>query len=204
MAPELFQYLASDNKSTTSALKKPVDVFALGTLIYEVLPRSVYAKSRCSTHQQVLTGQRPFHGRDRAVVKYFASKGEKLERPSWTSIPNHPAWDMVERCRAKKPEDRPELIEVLDCLARASKVPPKRWLSPPSRPQSSSRATPMSSSPVLSLVPVISRLQLGARSLLKGATVQLLGYVDGSKSRWRVMEGRIKKQAPRPKKRNSS
>lgn len=39
MAPEL---LETEGPSTTRILKKPADIYALGMLIYEVLPRVVY------------------------------------------------------------------------------------------------------------------------------------------------------------------
>ena len=213
MAPELFEYPTSGNRSTP---KKPVDVFALGTLIYEVFPQVVYAKSKCLIHQQVLAGQVPFHDVDREVVKFVNSRGKEIERPSWTSIPNHPAWDMVDRCRATKPEDRPELAEVLECLTRASENPPTEWPSQPNAdasssslgsslcPQPSSQATPTSSSPVLSFSPIAPRVQIGAQSSLRYVAVQSLAYRDNSKFGWKVMGSGTKKQEPRPKKRKTS
>ena len=157
MAPELFHYLTSDDISAVPLPKQPVDVFALGTLIYEVMPQVVYTKSKHSINRQVLSGRQPFHDVDRRVTKLFASKWTKLERPEW-AFPNHAVWDIVERCRAEKPNDRPKPAEVLECLTHASKDPPAVWPSPPtvssasflgssSRPHPSSRVTLRSSSP---------------------------------------------------------
>jgi len=50
MAPELFMP-ANDNQSTISAPKMRVDVFAFGTLIYEVLRQISYANIKYSIHQ---------------------------------------------------------------------------------------------------------------------------------------------------------
>lgn len=208
MAPELFKYHASKNRPE----KGPVDIFALGTLIYEVLYRTVYAKSKCIIHQQVLTGQEPFHGYDQRVVRFLASKGEKLAQPSWTPIPNHPTWDMVERCRAKEPEDRPKLTEVLKCLTLASEDPPAEWLLPPqasplpsflglsSWTEPSPRTTPMPPPPV----PPLSHPKMHAQPLMRHKTAQLLAYKSGSEFRWGVVEGGTKKREPRPKKRETS
>lgn len=157
MAPELFDCLASDDISAAPLHKQPVDVFAFGTLICEVLLQVVHTKSKHSINRQVLSGLRPFHDVDHRVTKLFASRWTKLERPSW-AFPNHAVWDMVERCRAEKPNDRPKLAEVFECLTHASKDPPAVWPSPAtvssasflgssSRPHLSSRATLRSSSP---------------------------------------------------------
>jgi len=50
MAPELFKRLVNTVRSTVSQLKEPVDVYAFGTLIHEVLPWTVYANCKGSIH----------------------------------------------------------------------------------------------------------------------------------------------------------
>lgn len=171
-------------------------------------------KSKCSIHRQVLSGQRPFYDWKPDVIRHAAAEGLKLDRPSWTSIPTHAVWDMVERCRAKEAEDRPALTKILECLTHASKDPPAEWpsLLPLSTlissssggsapwPQSSSQATPLSLPPVLWRSQIASDL---AQPPQKSVTVQLLVHNDGPMLRWRVMGDGIKKQEPGLKKRNT-
>jgi hypothetical protein len=51
MPPELLVRQANDDESTVTLPKEPADVFALGTLIHEVLSRIVYTNSKDLTHR---------------------------------------------------------------------------------------------------------------------------------------------------------
>ena len=76
----------------------------------------------------MLCGKQP---PSRVFFKKLENKGERLEKPSWTSISNHPIWEMVEVCRASEVNKRPNLQDVLKFLTDWSKEPPLYWPSPP-------------------------------------------------------------------------
>ena len=86
----------------------------------------------------MLSGQKPFHGKHPEVIKRLARDGEQLERPLWTSIPDHPVWEMIERCRAFEPTERPNLSDVRGCLDSSPTDLPERWPSPPTSDASGS------------------------------------------------------------------
>ena len=88
------------------------DCYALGMVIYEVL-----------------SGQKPFaQCREPTVIRKVID-GERPERPQGTAGAwfVDDVWGMVERCWEPRPENRPDVKSVLQCLERV----PER-LQPPS------------------------------------------------------------------------
>lgn len=78
----------------------------------------------------MLSGKRPPH-RGRRAIGDHAKEGTRSEWPSWTSIPNHPVWKVIEKCRATQPMDRPKLSDVIESLKSSSADSPERWSPPP-------------------------------------------------------------------------
>ena len=81
---------------------------------------------------QVLAGDLPFRPGD-AVG--FSSGGYSPKRPSWTPIPDHPLWDIVESCWEQHPDRRPRVAEILNTLTSPGMTFPEVW---PSRDDGSS------------------------------------------------------------------
>ena len=110
MSPELLdpeRFGFADSRPTMES-----DCYALGVVIYEVL-----------------SGQKPFaQCREPAVIRKVID-GERPERPqgavcAWFV---DEIWGMVERCWESRPENRPDVGAVLQCLERVS----ERFRSPP-------------------------------------------------------------------------
>jgi len=112
MSPELLdpeRFGLADSRPTMES-----DCYALGVVMYEVL-----------------SGQKPFaQCREPAVIRKVID-GERPERPqgavgAWFV---DDVWGMVERCWESRPENRPDVGAVLQCLERVS----ERFRSPPPR-----------------------------------------------------------------------
>ena len=82
------------------------DCYALGMVIYEVL-----------------SGQVPFAPFGRYTVMRKVMDGEHPERPEGAAGMQFTddLWRMLNRCWATRPEDRPSVLDVLECLERVSK-----------------------------------------------------------------------------------
>ena len=116
MSPELFDPEVQDCSPT-----KHSDCYALGMVIYEIL-----------------SGHVPFYQNANLVVPGLIFAGERPERPEgpegvWFT---DDVWAVLERCWAHKPNDRPGVKDVLQCLKEASRV----WTS--SSRMTSSPTTP--------------------------------------------------------------
>ena len=83
--------------------------------------------STSSIPLQVLVGDLPFSFRDSIR---FSSGGDSPKRPSWTPIPDHPIWDLVESCWEQDPDKRPQVTEILDTLTSPGMTFPEVWPSP--------------------------------------------------------------------------
>ena len=132
MAPELLIsiYRVDNCPSNVPPPKEPVDIYAFGMVIYEVLSLISPKNSTGSIPLQVLSGQRPFHGYNYDPTSLIID-GHRPQRPSWSSIPNHPIWDMAERCWRHDPAGRPKLAEILNFFTSKCTTPPTQWPSPP-------------------------------------------------------------------------
>ena len=174
----------------------------------------------------MISGQRPFHGRDYGLASSIID-GNRPQRPPWSSIPNHPIWDMAESCWREDPEGRPKLTEILQSLTSACTSPPTEWPSPPMTASTPSVAwsspriqptplitpavppvlpprpplpPPRVSVPVLRHPPLPPTLQtqINALSMLRPMAmgIQFI-FCDQPVFRWRVAGGGITKQPPR-------
>jgi serine/threonine protein kinase len=106
MSPELLapDLLGLKNSRPT----KSSDCYALGMVIYEVL-----------------SGQAPFAPFSQYVVMRKVMDGEHPEKPegvegAWFT---DELWRMLNRCWATRPESRPSVAVVLECLERVSRDP---------------------------------------------------------------------------------
>lgn len=153
MAPELVAHQVSEDRSNVRLPKEPVDVYALGMLMYEVRSRVVYDDGKTLIPLQVLCGEQPFHGslKPHGAIRFSTVKGTRPELPSWLSIPDHPIWNTVKLCWSQEPEKRPQLSEILDSLISACRDPPAEWSLPPSADSTPSNTH---SSRIKSTVPV--------------------------------------------------
>ena len=82
MAPELFQKRSYSHK---------VDVFAFGTLLWEIFAREI-----------------PFEGQENTDIMKKVVKNEPLKKVEYS------IQSIVEACRALNPNERPELAEILE------------------------------------------------------------------------------------------
>jgi serine/threonine protein kinase len=105
MSPELFGlegFGLNDSRRT-----KYSDCYALGMVIFEVL-----------------SGQVPFPRDDNIyTVVAKVARGERPKRPEGKWFTNE-LWKTLEQCWSPKPEDRPAVDAVLDCLGRVSASQP--------------------------------------------------------------------------------
>jgi len=101
MSPELFDPKIEDHRRT-----KYSDCYALGMVIYEVLSRHI-----------------PFHKDPNLVVVVKVVNGGRPERPKgaegivWFT---DDVWGALERCWTSRPENRPSLEDILQCMEKAS------------------------------------------------------------------------------------
>jgi hypothetical protein len=117
MSPELLY--PEDFGLKDSRRTKRSDCYALGMVIYEVL-----------------SGQVPFSPHRSFTIAVRVSRGERPERPrgaerEWFA---NSVWEALERCWAPKPDDRPRIGDVHQCLEEASRFwTPLSWTveSPP-------------------------------------------------------------------------
>ena len=109
MSPELFlpeRFGLKDSRQT-----KRSDCYALGMVIYEVL-----------------SGQAPFPQCTRYAAVLRALMGERPERPQGVEgkLFADDIWNVLGRCWEPKPDDRPSIGYVLQCLEEVSKI----WTPP--------------------------------------------------------------------------
>ena len=100
MSPELLDSGAQDRQPTRYS-----DCYALGMVIYEVI-------SLCM----------PFHRHQNSVIPGKVVQGDRPERPKGVDGVQftNDMWEMLERCWAPKPGNRPRIEDVLRCLERGS------------------------------------------------------------------------------------
>lgn len=91
----------------------------------------IFDNSTSSIPPQVLTGNPPYGPRH---IFRLSSSEDSPKRPSWTPIPDHPIWDLVERCWEQDPGKRPQVTETLDALTSPGMTFPEVW--PPPKPGS--------------------------------------------------------------------
>jgi hypothetical protein len=104
MSPELFypeDFGLEDSRRTERS-----DCYALGMVIYEVL-----------------SGQVPFSPHRNCTIAVRVSRGERPEWPQGAEREwfGNGVWGVLERCWMPKPDDRPGIGDVLQCLLEASK-----------------------------------------------------------------------------------
>ena len=115
MSPELLDPEIQDYCPT-----KYSDCYALGMVIWEVL-----------------SGHKPFYQFANGVISGKVVRGDRPERPQgaegvWFV---DEVWEVLESCWTTRPESRPRIEDVLQCLGRASrswKPPSPRLLAAPS------------------------------------------------------------------------
>ena len=106
MSPELFY---PDKTCVKSArLTKQSDCYAFGMVIYEVL-----------------SGQVPFAPFHYCIVLRKVIQGDRPSRPNGPEGKrfSNDLWRTLNRCWAARPERRPSVTTVLECLERVSRVP---------------------------------------------------------------------------------
>ena len=113
MSPELFRPETNSPRRT-----KYSDCYALGMVIYEVL-----------------SGRIPFYQYHTSSIFWKVSQGDRPGRPEgveglWFT---DDVWEMLGRCWAPKPENRPSIGDILQCLERVSSswTPPSPLLLGP-------------------------------------------------------------------------
>ena len=115
MGPELLspqQFGFKDGRPTRHS-----DCYALGMVVYEVLTRRI-----------------PFHLDADLIAFMHVVEGKRPERPqgvgeAWFT---DDVWEVLERCWTQRPESRPSIKDVLQCLGKASRswTPPPPWVTP--------------------------------------------------------------------------
>lgn len=109
MGPELFDPEIIDHRQT-----KYSDCYALGMVIYEVL-----------------SGLVPFFQYASSIISEKVLKGDRPERPQGVDGVCFAGgvWEMLERCWAPQPGNRPNVEGVFGCLEAVS----RSWVPPPPR-----------------------------------------------------------------------
>ncbi|KAK7036565.1 Homeobox protein tos8 [Paramarasmius palmivorus] len=98
MAPEMFE--VEDHRSGKDVDKSPRDIYAYGCTIFEII-----------------TGAPPFSGlREGAIIKQVMS-GNRPPKPIYGWCPDL-VWDLVERCWAQSPVERPRAAQIERYLER--------------------------------------------------------------------------------------
>ena len=102
MSPELIdpQRFGSEEARQT----KSSDCYALGMVIYEII-----------------TGNYPFHQHREMVILMKVLNGE---RPPRTASFTDSLWKMLQRCWKARPDARPTIEDVLQCLEQEEALPP--------------------------------------------------------------------------------
>ena len=106
MAPELFDPQIQRHCRTVCS-----DCYALGMVIYEVLSERM-----------------PFHRYLDLAISWKVLTGERPERPRGAGFTDD-VWEVLKRCWAPQPGDRPSIKDVLQCLEKAS----ESWIPPSPR-----------------------------------------------------------------------
>ena len=82
---------------------------------------------------QVFTGEWPFPGLWNINVTARLVEGERPTRPEHPAV-IEPLWELMQRCWDKKPEDRPTILEVLECLEGIAPIVEGEWKPQPEHP----------------------------------------------------------------------
>ena len=104
MSPELLDPGVEEHHRTRQS-----DCYALGMVIYEVL-----------------SGRIPFDQDAKFVIPAKVIRGDRPQRPEGVWFMDD-VWNVLERCWAPQPGDRPGIEEVLQCLEQVS----GSWVPPP-------------------------------------------------------------------------
>jgi serine/threonine protein kinase len=105
MSPELFDPELPGNPRTKSS-----DCYAFGMVIYEVL-----------------SGHVPFHQYENLAVPVKVCGGERPTRPEGSEgVWLMGVWALLERCWTPRPNERPAIKDLLECLVEASRI----WTPP--------------------------------------------------------------------------
>jgi hypothetical protein len=116
MSPELFDPELPGNPRTKSS-----DCYAFGMVIYEVL-----------------SGHVPFHQYENLAVPVKVCGGERPERPEGSEgVWLVGVWVLLERCWTPRPNERPAIKDLLECLVEASRI----WTPPSPRAIASASTT---------------------------------------------------------------
>lgn len=131
MAPEL---LSHDSGAGSYQPTKPIDIYAIGMVFWEVRFAVQFCVHKMSPHwhDQLFTGTHPFEriALPWAVIKAVVD-GVRPRRPALgttfglTDIDE--VWSIMERCWAHKPEARPICTQVSVWLSNIEWAPSRPW-----------------------------------------------------------------------------
>ena len=75
---------------------------------------------------QVFTGECPFPELFTIDVASLLAKGKRPTRPEHPAV-IEPLWKLMQRCWDKKPQKRPTILEVLECLEGIAPIVEDEW-----------------------------------------------------------------------------